>query len=111
MLDAIASLKQTKNGLVEFTFSKGKKMSYLATYATDELVSSVYFWSICGAFYIKERDESINYSGLLELQNNYLSERYSEIEVASKLAKYVVSMLSALAGISSGLPLFRCFPS
>lgn len=81
------------------------------TYATDELVSSVYFWSICGTFYIKERDESINYSGLLELQNNYLSERYSEIEVASKLAKYLVSMLSALAGISSGLPLFRCFPS
>lgn len=69
MLDAIASLKQTKNGLVEFTFSKGKKMIYLsATYATDELVSSVYFWSICGAFYIKERDESINYSGLIELR-------------------------------------------
>lgn len=30
MLDAIASLKQTKNGLVEFTFSKGKKMSYFS---------------------------------------------------------------------------------
>lgn len=30
LLDAIASLKQTKNGLVEFTFSKGKKMSYFS---------------------------------------------------------------------------------
>lgn len=75
LLDAIhvASLKQTKNGLVEFTFSKGKKFVTLSSYATDELVSSVYFWSICGVFYKKERDKSINYSGLLELHNNSLS--------------------------------------
>ena len=45
-------------------------MRYLASYAIDALVSSVYSWSICGAFYKKERDTSISYSGLLELQNN-----------------------------------------
>ena len=110
LLDAVASLKQTKNGLVEFTVSKGKKCVILASYATDELVSSVYSWSICGEFYKKERHTPISYSGLLEIQNN-LSEQYSEIKVASKLAKYLVSMLSALAGISSGLLLFHCSPS